>query len=80
MSQTFVFARNAPDAEYDRALAWAALLLLTLGLVMVYSASIATAESSRYTGNNAAWFLARHALFLGAALGAALTVFLVPVR
>jgi cell division protein FtsW len=80
MSQTFVFARNAPDAEYDRSLAWAALLLLTLGLVMVYSASIATAESSRYTGNNAAWFLARHAVFLAAALGAALTVFLIPVR
>jgi len=80
MSQTFVFARNAPDAEYDRALAWAALLLLTLGLVMVYSASIATAGSSRYTGNNAAWFLARHTVFLAAALGAALTVFLVPVR
>src|SRR6185503_4217163 len=80
MSQTFVFARNAPDAEYDRALAWAALLLLTLGLVMVYSASIATAESSRYTGNNAVWFLARHTVFLAAALGAALTVFLVPVR
>jgi cell division protein FtsW len=80
MSQTFVFARNAPAAEYDRSLAWAALLLLTIGLVMVYSASIATAESSRYTGNNAAWFLARHAVFLGAAMGAALAVFLVPVR
>jgi cell division protein FtsW len=80
MSQTFVFARNAPDAEYDRSLAWAALLLVTLGLVMVYSASIATAESSRYTGNNAAWFLARHTVFLAAAVGAALIVFLVPVR
>ena len=27
MSRTYVFARNAPDAEYDRSLAWAALLL-----------------------------------------------------
>jgi cell division protein FtsW len=80
MSQTFVFARNAPAAEYDRSLAWAALLLLTIGLVMVYSASIATAETSRYTGNNAAWFLTRHAVFLGVATGAALAVFLVPVR
>ena len=65
MSQTFVLARNAPAAEYDRSLAWAALLLAASGLVMVYSASIATAEANRYTGNNAAWFLARHALFLG---------------
>jgi cell division protein FtsW len=80
MSQTFVFARNAPDAEYDRSLAWAALLLVTLGLVMVYSASISTAEATRYTGNNSAWFLARHAIFLSGALGAALAVFLVPVR
>jgi cell division protein FtsW len=80
MSQTFVFARNAPDAEYDRSLAWAALLLAAAGLVMVYSASIATAEANRYTGNNPAWFLARHALFLGASLAAALLVFLVPAR
>ncbi len=80
MSQTYVFARNAPDAEYDRALAWAALLLAATGLVMVYSSSIATAEASRYTGNNAAWYLARHGAFLAAALSAAITVFLFPVR
>jgi len=69
MSQTFVPARNAPAAEYDRSLAWAALLLAAAGLVMVYSASIATAEANRYTGNSAAWFLARHSIFLAAALG-----------
>ena len=39
MSRTYVFARSAPDAEYDRSLAWAALLLACIGLVMVYSAS-----------------------------------------
>jgi len=80
VSQTYVFARNAPDAEYDRALAWTALLLAATGLVMVYSSSIATAEASRYTGNNAAWYLARHGVFLATALGAAITVFLFPVR
>jgi len=80
MSQTYVFARSAPDAEYDRSLAWAALLLAAAGLVMVYSSSIATAESSRYTGFNAAWYLARQAVFLGAALGLAIVVFLVPAR
>jgi len=79
MSQTYVFARNAPDAEYDRSLAWAALLLAACGLVMVYSSSIATAEASRYTGYNAAWYLARHGAFLSIALGAAIGVFLVPV-
>jgi cell division protein FtsW len=80
MSRTYVFARSAPNAEYDRSLAWAALLLAATGLVMVYSASIATAESSRFTGNNPAWFLTRHALFLGVALAAAISVFLVPVK
>jgi cell division protein FtsW len=80
MSQTYVFARNAPSAEYDRSLAWAALLLAATGLVMVYSASIATAEASRYTGNNAGWYLARHGVYLGAALVAAIAVFLAPVR
>jgi cell division protein FtsW len=80
VSETFVFARNAPDAEYDRSLAWAALILAVGGLVMVYSASIATAESNRFTGNNAAWFLARHALYMAAAFACALTVFLVPAR
>jgi len=79
MSQTYVFARNAPDAEYDRSLAWAALLLATCGLVMVYSSSIATAEASRYTGYNPAWYLARHGAFLSIALAAAIGVFLVPV-
>ena len=46
MSRTYVFARNAPSAEYDRSLAWAALLLAATGLVMVYSASIATKSRS----------------------------------
>jgi cell division protein FtsW len=76
----FVFAQNAPGAEYDRSLAWAALLLAALGLVMVYSASIATAEAGRHTGNNAAYYLVRHGMVLGIALTAAIAVFLVPVR
>ena len=69
-----------PAPEYDRSLAWAALLLVALGLVMVYSASIATAEAGRYSGNNPAYFLLRHGLFLSIALAAATAVFLVPLR
>ena len=80
MSQTYVFARNAPDAEYDRSLAWAALILAAGGLVMVYSASIAIAEASRYTGHNAAWFLVRHGAYLALALTVAIIVFLIPAR
>jgi cell division protein FtsW len=77
---SYVFAQNAPSAEYDRSLAWAALLLAAAGLVMVYSASIETAGASRFTGHNSAYFLARQAVFLAVALLAATTVFLVPVR
>jgi len=72
--------RGAPDADYDRSLAWAALLLAAMGLVMVYSASISTAESSRFTGQNAAYYLVRHGVFLALALVVAVAVFLVPVR
>jgi cell division protein FtsW len=71
---------GAPAPEYDRSLAWAALLLVAMGLVMVYSASIATAEASRYAGNNPAYFLLRHGVFLALALSAATPVFLVPIR
>jgi len=77
---SYVFAQSAPTAEYDRSLAWAALLLAAMGLVAVYSASIATAEASRYSGHNPAHFLLRQGLFLGLALLAATLVFLVPVR
>jgi cell division protein FtsW len=80
VSQTYVFARSAPSAEYDRSATWAALILAALGLVMVYSASIATAEASRYTGHNAAWFLMRHSAYLAVALALAISVFLVPAR
>jgi cell division protein FtsW len=80
MGATYVFAQDAATPEYDRSLAWAGLLLMAIGVVMVYSASISTAEASRYTGANAAYFLLRHTLFLGAALATALVVFLLPVR
>ena len=77
---SLVFAQNKTTTEYDRSLAWGALLLLSLGLVMVYSSSIATAEAGRYSGNNSAYFLLRHGMFLALALCAATAVFLVPVR
>ena len=65
---------------YDPTLAWSALLLLALGLVMVYSASIATAEASAYTGYRPWYFLARHALFVAVGLAAGAIAFQVPVR
>jgi cell division protein FtsW len=77
---SFVFAQRAPGAEYDRSLAWAALLLVAIGLVMVYSASVATAEASRATGFNSAHYLARQSVYLAVAFLAASLVFLAPVK
>src|SRR5438034_7817043 len=65
---------------YDSTLAWAGLLLLAIGLVMVYSASIAMAEASAHTGYRPWYFLVRHALFVGAGLVAAFIAFQVPVK
>jgi cell division protein FtsW len=65
---------------YDPTLAWAAGLLLAIGLVMVYSASIAMAEASAYTGYRPWYFLVRHALFVGAGLGAAVVAFQIPIK
>src|SRR5690606_38835135 len=66
--------------EYDHGLVWSALLLLVIGLVMVYSASISTAEASSYTGGSATWFLVRQSLFLLVAFIGAALVFQVPMR
>ena len=51
-------------ATLDFALVWAVVLLLALGLVMVYSSSIAIAEGSRSPGQQPAYSLNRHSIFL----------------
>ncbi|HEY7658425.1 MAG TPA: putative lipid II flippase FtsW [Burkholderiales bacterium] len=71
---------RAPVAEYDEGLVWAAILLLGLGLVMVYSASIAIAEGSRMTGHQPTYYLVRHALTVAIGLAAAVAAFQVPLR
>jgi len=71
---------RSPLAEYDSGVLWAALLLLTFGMVMVYSASIAMAEASKFTEGQSVYFLQRHALFLAASLVAGMLVFQVPMR
>jgi cell division protein FtsW len=72
--------QRAPLAEYDQSLVWLMALLLGLGLVMVYSASIAIAEGSRATGYQSTYFLTRHAVFVALGIAAATMVFQVPLR
>ena len=56
------------------------MLLLALGLVMVYSASIAIAEGGRSTGYQPTYFLVRHLLFVAIAFALAVVAFQIPVR
>ncbi len=76
-------ALNAPRrtmAEYDTVLAWLITALLAIGLVMVYSASIATAEAGRYTGHQATYYLVRHSIFMSIGMVAAVVAFQVPTQ
>ena len=72
--------RLGQPRELDLLVLWSAGALLLMGLVMVFSASIATAEGSRVFGNQPAYFLIRHAVFLAVGLIAGIMVFQVPVR
>ena len=63
MLPAFDTPRRMPG-EIDQALFWGGVFLLMMGMVMVYSASIAIAEGGRFFGNNPAFFLVRHAVFL----------------
>jgi cell division protein FtsW len=72
--------QRAPLPEYDQTLVWLCVLLLGLGLVMVYSASIAIAEGSRATGQQATYYLVRHGIFVGVGISLAALAFQVPMR
>ena len=79
MSYTDV-KQQAPIAEYDHTLVWLAVLLLGLGMVMVYSASIAIAEGSRATGNQPMYYLLRHSAFIAVSVVSAVIAFQVPLH
>ncbi|MGZ5648464.1 MAG: putative lipid II flippase FtsW [Usitatibacter sp.] len=67
------------DSSLDQALVWSAALLAALGLVMVYSASIAMAEAERFTGFRPGYFLTRHGAYMAVGLATAIALFRVPV-
>ncbi|MBF6991067.1 MULTISPECIES: putative lipid II flippase FtsW [Cupriavidus] len=66
--------------EYDQPLLWVAIVLLALGLVMVFSASIALPDSPRYANYRESHFLVRHAFALFIGLSVGLVAFQVPVK
>ncbi|WP_432723019.1 putative lipid II flippase FtsW [Jeongeupia wiesaeckerbachi] len=67
-------------AAYDQALLWCVLLLLTIGLVMVYSSSIAMAEVDKDTGFRSTYFLIRHSIFLVVGVVAAFFAFSISTK
>ena len=69
-----------PQAQFDELLIWVLIALLALGLVMVYSASIATAEAGKFTGYQPAYYLLRHGVFIAVGLLAGLLALQGPVQ
>jgi cell division protein FtsW len=74
---------NAPRrnvAEYDTVLTWIVTALLAIGLVMVYSASIATAEAGRFTNYQPTYYLMRHGIFILTGVVAGVIAFQIPTQ
>jgi cell division protein FtsW len=66
--------------EYDQPLLWAVLILVTLGLVMVYSASIALPDGPKYAKYSSSHFLIRHAISIMIAFTVGVLAFKVPLK
>ena len=66
--------------EYDQPLLWAVLILVTLGLVMVYSASIALPDGPKYAKYSSSHFLIRHGISIVIAFTVGVLAFKVPLK
>ena len=64
---------------FDRTLVCVVVALLALGLVMVYSASVALPDNPKFARYTPTYFLNRHLLFMTIALAAALVTVQIPV-
>jgi len=67
-------------SAYDQGLLWVTLILLGIGLVMVYSASIALAEADKATGHQSTYFLVRQAIYIVVSIAAGFAAFQVPTQ
>ncbi|WP_309683859.1 putative lipid II flippase FtsW [Polaromonas sp.] len=66
-------------AGFDQALVWVTVALLMLGLVMVYSASVAMPDNPKFARYAHTHFLIRHLMSLAVAFLVALVAFQVPM-
>jgi cell division protein FtsW len=67
-------------AQFDPPLVWVTAVLLLVGLVMVYSASIALPDSSRFANLRTTHYLTRHLFALAFSVIVAAAVFTIPVK
>ncbi|MGR6805415.1 putative lipid II flippase FtsW [Sphaerotilus natans] len=65
---------------FDETLAWVIAGLISLGLVMVYSASIQLPDSPKYSNYTPTHFMSRHVLSVGLAVIAACVTLAIPMR
>jgi cell division protein FtsW len=65
---------------FDETLAWVIAGLLSLGLVMVYSASIQLPDNPKYINYTSSYFLTRHILSITLAVVAACVTLAIPMR
>jgi cell division protein FtsW len=64
---------------FDRTLVCVVVALLALGLVMVYSASVALPDNPKFARYTPTYFLSRHVMFMAIAVASALVAVQVPV-
>ncbi len=72
-------SERANAASYDQMLLWVTFILLGLGLVMVYSSSIAIAEADKAVGHQSTYYLMRQSIFITIGLMAGFVSFQIPV-
>jgi len=65
---------------FDQSLVWVAVLLLALGTVMVYSASVALPDSPRFARYSGTHFLSRHLLSIALGFVAAIVTVQIPTK
>ncbi|MCD6666949.1 MAG: FtsW/RodA/SpoVE family cell cycle protein, partial [Hydrogenophaga sp.] len=81
-SRRFDARQQAPVSElgFDQPLLWVVVALISWGLVMVYSASIALPDNPRFANYAQTHFVLRHGLAIAMGFVAALVAFQFPMR
>ncbi|MBW8899001.1 MAG: putative lipid II flippase FtsW [Massilia sp.] len=72
-------ARPSKMMEYDQPLVWVTFLLMLLGMVMVYSATIGLPDSPKFAAYKSTYFVVRQAIFIFVGMFIGLFVFRIKV-